>query len=280
MTVITDTEKSIVVLLEITWGNSSIIRLNDVQERLVLPIGTFEANPSLKISLPPYTGIFERKTIDIEFAFLDTAFLFAAAITNGRAFSPAFVRAWQWIRTPGSDRLRKLFDGRVTSATRNPGGRQDILKLQAITAKSEAMRACGIIASNGCEWTFGDPKTCTVDLVPLRETGTITAIDRNFVTITGLAAHADRYWHKGYIEADGVRIKVREWISGTAFILSKLVPKDWEETVLGNGFKTIVVTPGCDKRPETCKNTWNNEPNNMTIGIAIPAYNPFFEDGS
>lgn len=280
-TSLTVPDKDIVVLVEIEYGNGSFLRFCDMQETLDLPgMGVFSSMPSLAVSLPPYTGVFERKEIELEFAYLTDAFLFGKGVTSGRAFSPVFVRAWQWIRTNGSDRLRKLFDGKLASAVRNPSGRSDILKLNCVTAKAECRRSCGIESSNTCSHTFGDPKTCGVDLAPLKENGTITIISKNLVTITGLSAHADRYWHKGSIEADGVEIKIREWVSGTSFILAKLVPIEWEDTVLGFGSKAVVVTPGCDKRPETCEFTWNNLSEILPIGFAVPDYNIFFEDGA
>lgn len=274
-------DKDIVVLVGIEYGSTTIY-LCDTQEDLSLITigGPFLSCPSLSVKLAPYSGVFDQRTTEISFEFANVAPLFALGITNGRAFAPTRVAVWQWSRSPGSDRMRKMFVGRVYSATRNPGGRQGIVSLTCVTPKAEAQRACGIVSDNQCEWTFGDPKTCTVDLAPLVEAGDITVVDRNVVTITGLSAHVDRYWHKGYIEADGIKINIREWVSGTSFILASLIPKEWEDTVTGFGSKAVSVTPGCDLRPNTCKGVWNNLSNIMCVGIAVPTYNPFFEDAS
>lgn len=276
MTSTSSPTKDIVVLFELSYA-STIIRMNDVQDQLVLALGTFESVPSLKITLPPYTGVFERKEIEVEFAVKDSP-QFAEAITSGRAHAEVYSRAWQWIRDDGSDRLRMLFSGRLTLATRNPSGRQGILKLNLVTPKAETQRASGIISDSKCQWTFGDLKTCTKDLGPLTESGSITFINRNALTIIGLAAHPDRYWNKGNVVADGVSIPIKEWISGTTFLLTKLLPKEWEDTVTGFGSKSVSVIPGCDKLADTCLHTWDNLDNFLGIGIAIPTYNPFFEN--
>ena len=275
---ITDPDKDIIVLVEIFYG-TSVLRLTDAHGLPATPpMGEFLPCPTLSVTLAPYSGAFENRTSEIEFDYVSTGLSFGLSVTSGRAFAPIRVVVWQLIKNPTSDKLRKLFVGNVVSATRNPGGKQGILSLACASVKTRTQRECGIVSNNQCEWTFGDPKTCTVNISALVESGLITSITRNVVTITGLSAHVDRYWHKGYVEIDDVRVSIREWISGTSFILNSLVPIQWEETVIASGSIAVSVTPGCDLRPNTCRGVWNNLPNIMNIGVAVPTYNPFFED--
>lgn len=267
--------KEIVVLFELTYG-STVLRMCDTQEDLHLPLGDFTSVPTLKLTLPNYTGTVERAEIEAEFASKPFEG-FSKAISSSRAHAEVYSRAWQWTRDTGSDRVKLLYSGRVAVATRNPGGRQDVLKLTITTQKAETQRPMGIISDSHCQWTFGDPKTCTKDLAPITETGTIVSVNRNSVNLTGLTSHPDFYWSKGYIKSDDIIVPIKEWISGTTFLFTKLLPLEWEETVIGFGFKTVSVIPGCDKLVDTCVNTWNNASNFEGIGLAIPIYNPFFE---
>ena len=67
-------------------------------------------------------------------------------------------------------------------------------------------------------------------------------------------------------------VAIREWKSGQpeSFVLVDAMPPSWDGA-------TVVVLPGCDRRPDTCENVHDNIKNFNGIGKAIPAYNPNFE---
>jgi hypothetical protein len=269
--------KECVVLLEMSYGAASVLRMNDSQEDINSPLGLFVASPPLKVTLPPITGMLDVKPVEVELPYTQFQ-TFLEPVTSGRAFSEVYARCWRWTRTPGYDRLEMLFSGRLSVATRNPSGRQDIVKLQLATLKAETKRKVGLIVDSKCQWTFGDAKTCTKNLTPLHETGAITAFTRNVLTITGLSSHIDRYWQKGRIEHDGVSLTIRGWTSGTTFKVNKLLPKEWEETITTYGSISVTVIPGCDKLYDTCNTGWSNAVNFRGSGFAIPVYNPLYEN--
>ena len=62
------------------------------------------------------------------------------------------------------------------------------------------------LADTTCNNTFGDV-ICTFDLSTAQETGTVTAITGNQVTLSGLTTTTvNEHWLFGYLEYDGLQI--------------------------------------------------------------------------
>ena len=109
------------------------------------------------------------------------------------------------------------------------------------------------------------------DLDLLEESGAVGSITGHEIVITGLQAHSDGWWNRGFVERDGLQILIREWVSGTTFTLAKIPPADWDG-------EDLVVTPGCDKTATDCGSAkWKNQNRFGGIGYALPTYNPTFE---
>lgn len=110
-----------------------------------------------------------------------------------------------------------------------------------------------------CNWRFGDPDTCGVDLAPLTVTGAFTAVaDRRTLTDSARVEASD-YWGAGVLtitsgDAAGESIEIYSFGSGQ--FVTHLPFK--RNVAVGD---TYSVTPGCRKRFEQdCKTKWSNVP--------------------
>lgn len=107
--------------------------------------------------------------------------------------------------------------------------------------------------------------------------GTITALaDRTATVSIGSSYNTDdRYFERGFMSYQGLRIPIRIWRKATAtvFTLIRRPPSSWLN-------KTVLVFAGCDKSTGTCDRRYGNLEHFRGNGYAIPAYNPWFEVGS
>lgn len=286
MTILAESTKQVFWLVRISWGdpNSPFVwRLTDANEDLQTDFGLFHGTPELQVEAQTFTGAFERKLWSFSVPVAGSHQVFLDSLGNGRAHSPITLSAWEWALgevSPGVVQILKHMEGRVTSVTRNPDGIEGMAKFEVTTIKNEIGRAMGMPANPSCGWTFGDPKTCALPhFESLKQAAHLTAVDGLTVTITGLSAQVDRYWHRGYIEKDGVRILIKQWLQGTDFVLSQFIPTEWEEALTVTPFYVVVVVaPGCDKTLPTCQR-WGQVSESAFLGIAIPAYNPSLGTG-
>jgi uncharacterized phage protein (TIGR02218 family) len=165
---------------------------------------------------------------------------------------------------------RKAFMGTVRKITKNPRGATGLVAFEVAGHRYRIAIPLGLLCDAQCSWAFGD-RTCQVDLSPIRQTGTITAINGRVITVSGISSTVARYWLFGYATLENLNLAVVEYTTGHDLTLSRVPPVSW----LG---ATLTFTPGCDKSLKTCRNRWNNEVHFGGFGIAIPAYNPQLEN--
>lgn len=165
-----------------------------------------------------------------------------------------------------------LYQGEVDKVKENPGGNADVLEITLVGPKRRLLAALGIPILRFCPWAFGD-KSCCVDLIPIRETGTVTTVSGFDVTVSGLTTTAiSRYWHRGSINVRGAELFIREYTTGSTFTLQVAPPPSW----VGEAAR---LTPGCDKTLGTCITRWDKEENFGGSGIKMPGYHPVFAQG-
>lgn len=235
--------------------------------------GSFTFEPKLGVTVPDNTGTFEEKIATIELPYGDA---FTTMIASGDPLPPIFVTVTERLEDVYgivAAQTLTLFRGRVTRVAKNYQGRSGAVVVEALSVKGMLGVALGLVCTQQCVFTFGG-RGCLVDLTSLVQNGTCTAIgtDRS-VTITGLAGAPDSsYWRAGYVTRNGLSVVIRDWSSGspTVFLLRERPPVEW----VG---QAVVVTPGCDKSHDTCKNRWNNEGQFGGFGIGMPDYHPVIE---
>lgn len=277
-------------LVQVVWGDESlpnVWRFTDANADITAGPGTFSALPSTEIKPAPYTPLFERVSWKINLPvepLTGAPANLVAALGRQEAHPVVDITIYSWLfdnTDPSTGRLLIRFDGRAAFFHKNPDDKQGLVQFEVLSGKSDVRRAMGVQCNPQCGFTFGDVKTCdaggVINLPSKIQAGRITAVNGFNVTITNLTVPRDRYFHRGWVSKDGIRIRVHEYISGTAFVLGERVPLEWRESLLVAPFYVDVsVTPGCDKKEPTCKE-WANERENQILGIAIPAYHPQFE---
>jgi hypothetical protein len=181
--------------------------------------------------------------------------------------------------------LKTMYVGTILRAIRNYQGRQNRVRIEGIVFKSKLDIPLGIPANPQCPWTFGNEKgsPCQIDLVPLRQVGLVTEIEDNLVRIIDLPVRPVltdpnqdsaqiNYWQEGYVEKDGLRLKITSWDRNRPerFYLSSFPRKEWLD-------EDVTVTPGCGGTIFVCRHRWMNENRFAGFGIGMPNYNPIFE---
>lgn len=237
-------------------------------------VGGYVGTPAMKIQLPENSGTFEERPLKIEMPldnFTDTA-------SNGLPHSPIYVTVQEISRalSGGPEALSLFaFRGRVTKTIRNSDGKSGRVMFNALPVKSRLEIPLALACNHHCPWTlFG--RGCGLALASFRVSGTITAIDgKKITTATAgvVSGHPDKYWHRGYVQFDGLRIGIQNWTlaNPTELFLVKQPPASWVGP-------SVFFVPGCDKTIETCRTRYNNEQHFGGVGYAIPAYNPILED--
>lgn len=200
---------------------------------------------------------------------------FLHLVSNGEPFPPTFVAVDMAIREAGGDDVVALHRGQLYMARRNVNGRADLVSLESHSWKGQLGVGMGIPITHLCWSTLGG-KGCFLPggLKQYHEQGVIESVDGATATITGLASHGpNRYWHRGFLELDGLRIDIRKWHKNdpTKFGLVRFPPKRW----IG---ATVTVAPGCTKKRNRCEE-WDNLQHFGGIGRAMPNRNPILESG-
>lgn len=272
-------------LVQIKYGDPNFptfVRLTDANDDFRLTTGTeaglYKSCTTMAVKTQANTGVFERKSWEFEIPINANTSVLINSLGNGRAHAPLDLAAWEYAidALTGEIQILKHIEGKVGTLVKNPEGRSNLVRFIVLTLKTDIERPLGVPAQNHCQAAaFGDAWCGFVGLVSLKEGGSLTAIDGLVATITGLSSPRDRYWHRGYIEKDGIRILIKEWVTGTSFVLGRFIPFSWEESLP----VSVTATPGCDRRIQTC-DEWGRIAGGFSgWGLAIPEYNPTLGTG-
>ena len=241
----------------------------------------YTSTPELEIKLPKNTGMVDPAPCNFILPIADT---FTRALTDGILTNPRVrVTVHEIIKAHNTTATNlTTFTGEVVGASKNFQGRRDTLALSALSPKAMLDTiAIGIPCNHHCGNALGD-RYCGISFSPGERTKTpsIAAIDGKKITVsTGHIAdgNEDRFYAKGFMDYDGVRVMVQEWrneVEGDKhdFFMQERVPDEW----LG---KVVTLFSGCDKSIETCRTRYSNESQFNGRGHAMPQYHPLFEDG-
>ena len=249
--------------------------LTDAEDEIDLGGVVYTSDPTLDIEMPELAGDFADRSCRIRVA---DAYGEFRAMLSGRAFGVMTCKVREVSFSPlnltNSTELI-IWEGQVESGTISPEGVPGVVELNLAACGGTLEAEAGTMLSERCDNRFGDLKTCTVDLEALKETGTITAITRTALTVTGLTAPRANYWHGGYVILDGARIRIRSWTSDApdTFRLNEFPPQSIVDQILPI---TATFYPGCDLSLANCR-FYNNEDNFNAIGLTMPERNPLFE---
>jgi len=259
-------------LLIFTWG-SNTLRLTDreTDQTEAALGGVFTAAPSLEIELPANTGDLDERPLILR-VLRDSNALFQA-LTSGESHAPVTVKIYEQISQASGSPYSTLFHywGRFSRVVGNTEGREGLVRIEALTLKSDLEIPMGLPCTPQCVWTLGDHNCLAI--LPLF-TGTVASLPQTSQAIlTGVLPNADpHYYERGYLHLDGLRIGIAAWDGAdpTLFTLRTKVPQAWIGQVVG-------VVPGCDKTIATCRSRYNREETFGGFGFGIPDHQPNIE---
>jgi len=234
--------------------------------------------PRMSVQLADNEATFDKRETRIILPVDD----FTGRAGDGTPHSPMFVKIeelTQGLFAGDQSALKVLFRGRVIRTTKNFQGKRNQVAFFALTQKSRLDVSMGIPCNHHCAWTLFHGG-CGVDEDDFDVLTEIDSVDGQEVTITDVAitgpGTADpRYWKRGYLEKDGLRVGIRDYdgsVDPTKLFMVRRVPTDW----IG-GSSDIRAVPGCDKTIETCRARFDAEEFFMGPGYAIPSYQPNLE---
>lgn len=248
-------------------------RYTDYSSDVVGPDGeTYTSTPTMVVGKIKLSGALEDPPVKITLP----SDSFTDRLAGGYAHAPVAVTVFEVLEDQGrsSKEALVLFMGKVSRTRKNPSGAAGQVEIEAKNHKADLDVPLGIVIGNQCPWTFGD-RGCGIDAIALAETGTVDSIDRKSLTLASPPATItpDKYWHRGYVELNGLRIGIRDWSAATShvFQLVRDVPPDWLN-------EDVTIVPGCAKTYEDCNVKWSNAARFGGAGFAIPPYHPVFED--
>lgn len=130
-------------------------------------------------------------------------------------------------------------------------------------------KTAGVVCTEQCGAAYFGDKVCGKAITTVSKV--VDSISGSSLTLTSAPAGANYLYCNGYVEYDGVRIKISYWQSGAVLNLISPAPASWDG-------KTISVVAGCDRTLSTCKNVHNNEANYFGCGYSMVDYNAVVEE--
>lgn len=275
------------MLLAFSWEGGTLF-VTDYSGPVTYDGETYNPVPQMDVKVPASTGSLEEGAFEVTFA-LDKINTFDDMLAGIKS-APVFLTIHQQTVPNADDPLKTAeattthtlgYNLRLSQSTRNPTRRSGIAKFQFVTAKATMGTQMGIPANFQCAWTlFG--RGCDLEVV--EETATLVSIDATDpkkITMSDFThpmvapgGTPGRFWRGGYVERDGIRIKIRDWdpTFNQIFHLVRKPPTVW--TGIADGIRLVA---GCDKTIETCRERWDNEARFMGCGYRMVDYHPTHE---
>jgi len=199
---------------------------------------------------------------------------------DGQRFSPIEVLIEECDPQNAVATRRTRWKGEVDRAIFNAGGRSGIARVLCRGWRGMLDVSLGLLVDPSCDYTFGDPRSCKVSLADKTFQSsnlTIASISGNVVTMSGsdlslVTSKPARYFHRGRLVVDGYSIMIRDWESGSTFVMIRPPPREWV-----GAHPTVIA--GCDHTldgPNGCR-FWSNEENFGGIGRKMLNRDPRFE---
>ena len=243
---------------------------------------TFLPVPEMEIKLPVNDGLLNEQDCRVAIPFIDDPDDLGNRLTSGEPHADVTMQVWEIYEDPTGSTpkvINLVFIGIIVKGRRNFENRPDLIMLQALPEKGRIAKASqGVQCNVECSNVLGG-RYCTVDLVPHTFTVGIASIDVGELTMTGIpTGKDDRYFQRGYVESQGLRINIQDWRNAAAGDESKVqlmiqAPARW----VG---RQVTIVAGCDKSVAICRSRFDNEEHIRPLGFSMPAYDPQFEGDS
>ncbi len=272
MAILPKPTKRVTGLLKFSYNGTDVGICNNTEDITYGGL-TYTSTPRLEVKLPVMGGGVADEQALVTLEKQSTGFF--STIISGEAIAPVTVTIYEYIQhtdSLGTIEVYTAFIGYLGIITVDPSDKPGTIEIEINSWKTLLGVQVGIPAEVTCPLIFGG-RGCNSPR-PTQVGGyadlQITQINSVIITVNSLGGTwRDYYFNKGYIEKDGIKLKIYEWVQGTTFVLSRRPPASWLNQV-------ATFRPGCDKKIETCR-LFNNEENFGGYGYAIPAYHPIIE---
>lgn len=144
-----------------------------------------------------------------------------------------------------------------------------VLDLEVREDKYYYDKTGGVVCTEQCAAAYFGDKICKKSVTTV--TGVVDSVVNTVLTLTGTPAGAIFIYNNGYIEFEGLRIKIAYWESGAAFSMSEIPPASW----VG---ETVTIAIGCDKTLQSCRDIHSNESEFFGLGYSMVDYNALYEE--
>lgn len=262
--------KKLAILATFTWGDSHVAQYNSTSEDITLGEVTYHACNEMAVTAAKSLGGPADAPWTISMFANRPPFL-----TLCRPFAHAPITCLITECDPSDETsIYPRWKGVVVGTLKNANQKAGIVSATISGWRSLLQFPLGIETTTQCAWTFGD-SNCCIDLPSIRQTGHITAITGNTITVTGLVYPRDNYWRYGSAMVDGLAMKIVDYDGGAGIfkLIPKLPPPEWLDV-------DAVFTPGCDHLVDGsngCRK-WSNEQRFCGLGVKMLDYNPQFEN--
>ena len=162
---------------------------------------------------------------------------------------------------------RLIVKGLVYNASSHLSSR--VLDLEIREDKYYFDKVGGIVCTEQCAVAYFGDKICKKTVTSV--TGVVDSVAKTVLTLTSTPAGATFIYNNGYIEFEGLRIKIAYWESGAVFSLSEIPPDSWAG-------ETVTITVGCDRTLASCRDIHNNESEFFGLGYSMVDYNALYEE--
>lgn len=242
---------------------------------------TYISDPNVQVDLPTFDGAFDDKTARIR---VKDQFAEFRDMAGDRSFPRVRVKVRELSWDPKAVEnavVSVLWDGQIDLVQQNPDNAEGMIEFTVGPCGGRIEKSVTPSIHPLCWKTFGDQKTCTVNVALLEETRPATAVNGKILTIEGLSTNFSDYWNRGVVSLHGVSIQITKW-SRTAPLtvtLAEFPPKSFVEALqLGN--QPVTVRPGCAHTVGACIRYQGDALNFGTLGTRMPGRNPLFENAS
>jgi len=273
-----------VVLVEFRFGDPAAYqfeRYTNSDSDVTTGAGTFSSLPAMEIKLPPYGVGSDEKPCEITVKKDILSGLFDA-VSKGEPHSRVEITIQELAEGRGvfspKTELITLFKGILGRAIKSKEAGAESVRMEFLEWRTQLQVSMGLQANAQCVWTFGG-RGCQI-AVPtfvfavINITGVLVQVSVDPETVSPTPAPSNpvgpRFWHRGFLERNGLRIMIKDWFDGDVFTLLRKPPEEWAG-------QSVTASAGCDKSPGTCDSTWANIENFGGFGISMPSYNPLLE---
>jgi hypothetical protein len=274
-------EKESYLFVELRHGDSqaTVERYTDWQR----DVSGFKSTPLMEVDIQPNGGEFVEREHKIVLP-LDQ---FTDRLSDGLPHSPVYVKVEE--RTAGliagqAGIILTLLRGQVKRVVRNYQRRRNMVAIQVLPIKSRLDIPLGLQVNTQDEARLFGPMSGLVQS-SFEELGQIASLNGRVATISANAAIEtptapggtnDRFWERGWLEKDGLKINVLTWnrlSDPKVFVLRDRPPANW---VLA-GASSILFVPGTHGTIEDARDVWDDEEHFLGLGYGMLGYNPLYE---